>query len=300
MGTPDFAVPTLKNLIENYQVIAVFTAPDRPAGRGMEIKKSPIKVLAEANNIDLYQPDKIKKSEWVEKITELKPDLIVVAAYGQIISQAILDIPKYGCINVHASLLPKYRGASPIHYALLNGDRETGITIMKMDAGMDTGDILSKITVEINPLDNLPTLHDKLAQAGAVLLIKTLPQYLSGELKTVPQDNDLATYTKILKKTDGIIDWNSSTDDILNKIRAFYPWPGTITNWDKQMLKIIAADKGEISIPAGEVKIIDGELLIGTKDQTIRVARLQLAGKKPVTAHDFIQGYGSINGAVLH
>lgn len=299
MGTPEFAVPSLKKLIEKYKVIAVFTAPDRPAGRGKEIKKSPVKIWAEAKEISVFQPDNIKKTEWVEKIQELKPDLIVVAAYGYIIPQTILDIPKYGCINVHASLLPKYRGASPIHFALLNDESTTGISIMKMDAGMDTGPILAQLAIPINPLDNLPTLHDKLAQTGGSFLIETLEKYLAGKIKAKKQDEQLATYTKILKKDDGRINWKQPSKKILNTIRAFYPWPGAFTSWGGLVLKIISAEPSAINLRPGEVKLQDQLLLIGTGDEAIRIERLQLAGKKPVTAHDFIQGHREIEGTVL-
>ncbi|MFA4930978.1 MAG: methionyl-tRNA formyltransferase [Patescibacteria group bacterium] len=288
MGTPEFAVHSLQALIDDkYDIIAVFTAPDRKKGRGQQISFSPVKQAALDNNIPVMQPVRIKKTEWVEKIKELQPDIIIVAAFGQIIPQSILDIPTYGCVNVHASLLPKYRGAAPIHYALRNGDKETGITIMKMEAGLDTGDIITNDKLQITNNDNLETLHDKLAVMGANLLIKTLPDYIGGKIQPIKQDESRATVTERLKKEDGRIDWHKSGPEIVNMVRAFNPWPGTFTQWEGKYLKIIAAESSDEKLSPGEVKIDDDQIYIGTADFAVKIIKLQLAGKKTVTASEF-------------
>lgn len=299
MGTPDFAVPAVQKLIENYNVIAVFTAPDRPSGRGRQIKLSPIKELALKNNIPIFQPVRIKHQKWIDIIKRLSPDLAIVAAFGQIIPQSILDIPPHGFINIHASLLPRHRGASPIHYSLLSGDSETGITIMQMDAGMDTGAILSQESIDINLSDNLTTLHDKLSTLGADLLLKTLPGFLAGQIKPQSQDNSKATYTKILTKQDGQIDWSKNDQEILNQIRAFNPWPGAFSYLGDQIFKIIQAQSSAQKLPSGKIIFQENMIYIGTSTQAIQVDTLQLAGGKPLSSRDFISGHQQINGALL-
>ena len=297
MGTPEFAVCSLQALLDNdYQVLAVFTTPDRKKGRGQAMAISPVKELALKHRIQLFQPEFINKEEWIGVIEEINPDLIVVAAYGQIISKAILDIPKYGCINVHASLLPKYRGASPIHFALLNGETETGVTIMKLDEGMDTGEIIHSAKIKILKHDNLETLHDKLAVAGADLLVKTLPGFLKGKFKPYPQDDDLATYSKILTKKDGRINWEKSSDKILNMIRAYNPWPGTFTNWEGKCLKILAAEISEREFDPGKIVIEGSKFYIGTADKAISVTKLQMEGRRCLLAEEFVRGCNMIDG----
>ncbi len=297
MGTPEFAVESLMALKDDdYDVVAIFTAPDKPAGRGREVKISAVKRLALVHNMDLYQPEKIRESEWVKKIQEINPDMIVVAAYGQIIPQSILDIPKYGCINVHGSILPKYRGASPIHYALLDGAKETGVTIMKMDAGMDTGDIIQISKTEIVESDNLKSLHDKLAVMGAELILETLPEYISGDLKPVPQKDNEATYTKILKKSDGKIDWKKSAEEIHNKVKAFCPWPGTFTQWGEKCIKIVETNISDKKIDTGKFEMIDNRLYVGTNTTALEIIKLQMEGRKCLLAQDFIKGCSMIDG----
>jgi methionyl-tRNA formyltransferase len=301
MGTPEFAVASLQALLAaNCCVKAVFTAPDRPAGRGQQTKQSAVKELALASGLAIYQPVKIRATKWLEAIKEMQPDVIVVAAYGQIIPQSILDIPQHGCINVHASLLPKYRGASPIHFALLEGATKTGVTIMKMDAGIDTGPILSQREIPIKPADNLESLHDALAKLGADLLVETLPKYLSDELKPRPQDESQASYTKILQKKDGQINWQQPAENILNMIRAFNPWPGTFTQWEERCLKIMAAELSDQKLTPGEVKIIKNKLYIGTHDQALMITKLQQAGKNCLLASEFVKGCPMIDGYYCH
>lgn len=297
MGTPEFAVESLMALKDDdYRIVGVFTAPDRPAGRGRETKISAVKRLSLAFNMPTNQPEKIRDKKWVHTIKKLKPDLIVVAAYGQIVPQSILDIPKYGCINVHASILPKYRGASPIHFALLHGEKETGVTIMKMDAGMDTGEIISSCQVSILKQDNLQSLHDKLAVAGAELLLETLPKYIEKEIMPAIQDEDKATYTKILKKSDGQIDWKRSAEEIHDQVRAFCPWPGTFTQWGEKCIKIVETKISDKKLEAGKFEIIDNNLYVGTETSALEIVRLQLEGRKCLLAQDFIQGCSMIDG----
>ncbi|OFZ67829.1 MAG: methionyl-tRNA formyltransferase, partial [Bdellovibrionales bacterium RIFOXYB2_FULL_36_6] len=226
MGTPDFAVPTLEGLINsNHKIIAVFTQPDRPKGRGREVVPSPVKVKADANNIPVLQPEKVKEPDFIKKISEYNPDCIVVVAFGQILPKDILNLPRYGCINLHASLLPKYRGAAPINWALIKGETKTGVTSMFMEEGMDTGDILIQREIEIKEDDNAGTLHDKLSQIGNNVILETLDKLERGIIKRIKQDSSVATYASKIKKEDCIIDWNAGAEDIVNKIRGLTPLP---------------------------------------------------------------------------
>src|SRR5262245_48749581 len=242
MGTPDFAVPSLKALLDSpaYGVVGVVTQPDRPAGRGNVIQQSPVKQVAVAANVPIIQPEKLREPGAFEQLQAWQPELIVVAAFGQILRKNVLELPRYGCINVHASLLPRWRGAAPIQAAIRAGDKETGITIMVMDAGLDTGPILSQRAIPILPTDTGQTMHDKLAALGGPLLIETLGKYLSDEIKPQPQDESLQTYAPMLKKEEGAIDWSQPAEAIERLVRAFDPWPGTYTKWNGQVLKILA------------------------------------------------------------
>ena len=237
MGTPEFAVPGLTRLIEspNFEIVGVFTQPDKPVGRKQILTPPPIKKLATAHNIKIFQPEKIKTE--VETIKNLAPDLIVVIAYGKIISQAILDIPTFGCLNVHASLLPKYRGAACLNAPILNGDKETGITIMKMEAGLDTGPILRQKKIKLSGTETLEIVHDKLSTLGAELLVPTINDYLAGKITPQIQDDTQSSYIKTLNKEDGKIDWTKSALEIERMIRAYNPWPGTHTASDGKLLK---------------------------------------------------------------
>jgi methionyl-tRNA formyltransferase len=300
MGTPDFAVPTLQTLAASEHVVAVFTQPDRPAGRGRQVEALPVKREAVARGIPVIQPRSFRKqSEVIEELRALKPDVIVVAAYGLILPPAVLDIPAHGCLNVHASLLPKYRGASPIPFAMLNGERETGITIMLMDAGMDTGPILTQQSIAIAPDDDAERLERKLSLLGATLLGETLPRWIAGDITPQAQDAVLATYTRLITKQDGQIHWAEPGEHIVRMIRAYAPWPGAYTTWRGQPLRIIEAHASAQPGVPGTVSVRDNQMLIGTGYGSIQVERLQLAGKRAMNADEFLRGQRNFDGAQL-
>jgi len=240
-GTPDFAIPTLKKLAANFSIEAIITQPDKPIGRKKIITAPPIKKYALKRDFLILQPEKLNQ-DFISRLKELKPDLGIVVAYGKILSKKILNIPKFGCLNIHASLLPKYRGAAPIQAALLHGDKKTGITIMQMDVGLDTGDIVSQKKIKIKKEDNFQTLHDKLAELGAELLIKTIPNYIAGKIKPKKQDESKASYFPTISKNQGEINWQNSAEKIFNQIRAFTPWPGAFTFFKNKKLDIIIAN----------------------------------------------------------
>jgi len=280
IGTSQFAAPILENLIKNdYLIEAVITAPDKPAGRKQEITPLPVKESATKLKLKIFQPEKI--SAISQKISILKPDLIILASYGQIIPKNILAIPKFGCLNLHPSLLPKYRGPSPIQTAILNGDQFTGLTIMLMDEKIDRGPIIAQKKITLAPEDNSQTLERKLAQAAANFLIEILPQYLQGKIKPQPQDERQVSYTKILTRQDGQIDWNKSAKEIARMVRAFYPWPGAWTNFNGKRVKILKAKavekKQEATRPTNQ-----GFLLLEI---------VQPAGKKQMTGEEFFRGH---------
>lgn len=301
IGTPDFAVPSLNKLIEsNYNIIAVITQPDKKIGRKQEVVFSPIKKVALKNNIPLLQPHKIKNI--IEKIKELNPDIIITTAYGQIIPKSILEIPKFGCINIHGSLLPKYRGASPVHCAILEGEKETGITIMAMNEKMDEGDIISKSKINIKEKDTTETLHDQLSTLGANLLLETLPKIFSKKVKYTPQEHSKATYTKILKKEDGKIDWNKPAEVIERKIKAFYPWPSTYANLKSKRLKINKAKIFKINNTLKPGTIFETEnknLALKCKENALILEKVQLEGKKETTGQEFLRGHKNILNKIL-
>jgi methionyl-tRNA formyltransferase len=308
MGTPDFSVPSLLSLIEQTEVIAVVTQPDKKVGRKQELTESPVRKVALVNKIQILQPDKIKgNSDFIKQIKLLQPDLIVVVAYGFLLPKEILDIPKYGVINIHASLLPKYRGASPIQTAILNGDKETGVTIMLIDDKMDTGPVLSQRTITITDTDNFESLHDKLAQLGSELLSDTLPKYICGEIKPVAQNEAEATYCKILTKEDGKIDWNKSAEEIERQVRAFTPWPGAWTVWNNKSLKVLKAvvyaSTGPVLSKAEGLSMTTGKvnegLAVACGNGALEIMELQLEGKKPMSAKEFLNGNKEIIGAIL-
>jgi methionyl-tRNA formyltransferase len=301
MGTPDFALPGLKELINSpdFSVIAIFTQPDKARGRKKEPSPSPVKLLAQKHNIKIYQPKKIK--EEIETIQKLQADFIIVIAYGQILPIEILDSAKIACINVHASLLPKYRGASCLSAPILNGDKSTGLTIMKMDPGMDTGNILRQEKIELKGEETSQDLHDKLANLGAQILTKTLKDYARGKIQEKKQNEDQATYVKLTKKEDGKIDWTEKNTTIERKIRAYHPWPGTYCQLpNENNLKIIEAKIAteKIELKPGEVKIIGKKIIIGTGQGNIDVLKLQTSGQKIMTAESFICGH-KIDGHIL-
>ena len=302
MGTPEFSVPILNALIKNYQVSAVVTQPDKKVGRKQVLTPSPIKKLAEENKIVVLQPAKLKdNTEFLEIVKNLKPDLIVVAAYGFILLKDLLTIPSYGVINAHASLLPKYRGASPIQSVILNGEKESGITIMQINEKMDEGDILAQDNVKISENETYTSLHDKLSILGADLLLKTIPKWLNNEIKPQKQDNARASYCKLLTKENGKIDWHKSASEIERQVRAFNPWPGTWTIWGKKKLKVIKSRVYKVNAvyKVGEVFKITNGIAIACGQDTLEILELQLEGKKPMTVNEFLNGYQKIIGKIL-
>lgn len=299
MGTPDFAVPTLRALIEHHDVIGVVTQPDRPAGRNRQVQVSPIKQVAIEHNIPVFQPEKIRRPEAIDELKQWDVDAYIVAAFGQILPQALLDIPPHGSINVHASLLPRWRGAAPIQAVIRAGDAETGITIMKMDAGLDTGPMLSQRAIPIAPDETGQTLHDKLAALGGDLLIETLPGYFDGILQPIPQDDSLSTLAPRISKDEGRIDWNTPAEQIERMVRAFTPWPGTFTHWNGKLLKILAGGVMLGSAEPGYVIERGDQIVIGTGDGLFLPVRVQLEGRSAVTIDEFVRGYPDFVGATL-
>ena len=304
MGTPEFAVPPLRALLdsERYQVVGVVTQPDRPAGRGKQLQASPVKQAALAANVPVLQPEKLRAVGVFDQLAALTPDLIVVAAFGQILRQNVLDLPRFGCINVHASLLPRWRGAAPIQAAVRAGDAQTGITIMKMDAGLDTGPMLLKRTVPITREDTGETVHDKLAAIGGPLLIEALDGYIAGTFtpEAQPADPALSTYAPMLKKEDGVIDWSQSAAEIERQVRALEPWPGTATTWRGEPFKLLGGAAVEGSARPGEVVSQSGQIAVGTgAGGLFRLDRVQIAGKGPADVAAFARGHADFIGSKL-
>ncbi len=293
MGTPDFAVPSLKALKEaGYQIPLVVTQPDRPAGRGKRLKPPPVKVAAQEMGLMVYQPEKVKENEELKRILkEISPDLIVVAAYGKILPQWLLELPKYGVINVHASLLPKYRGASPIQAALLNGEERTGVTIMKVIPELDAGEILSQREVEIKEEDDAQSLHDKLAKLGAELLVETIPKFVKGEIEPRPQDPSKATYCPKITKEMGRIDWTKGAREIFNAVRAFTPWPGAFTYYKGKMVKLTKVKPVQGSGKPGQVIEAGKRLIVATGKGAIEILKIKPEGRKEIKGEEFVRGY---------
>ena len=299
MGTPEFAVQTLQALIKHHEVIGVVTQPDRPAGRNQQIQMSPIKQVALEAGISVFQPEKLRKAEAIETLKQWLPDAYVVAAFGQILPQAVLDIPQFGSINVHASLLPRWRGAAPIQAVIRAGDQESGVTIMKMDAGLDTGPMLSQRAIQLAADETGESLHDKLAVIGAELLIDTLPGYLSGAIKPQVQDETGLTYAPQIKKEEGIIEWTQDAASIDRLVRAFAPWPGTSTTWKGQQLKIRSGAPAKGNAEPGRVVSTPDGIAVGTGDGLYILKEIQLAGRKAMLAEEFVKGQADfIGGAV--
>ena len=294
MGTPDFAVPALEALVKGgHQVIAVVTQPDKPKGRGKGMAMPPVKEKAMEFNIPVYQPVKVREEGFSQQLRELSPEVIVVAAFGQILPKVILDLPRYGCINIHASLLPKYRGAAPIQWAIINGEKETGVTTMMMDAGLDTGDMLEKTVVPIEEGETAQSLSDKLSAAGGPLILSTLKKVEEGTLTRTPQRDEESCYAKILQKTLGRIDWNREAEHIERLIRGLNPWPSAYTTLNGKSLKLWKAKALLEEYPgeAGQVvKAVGNELLIKTGKGTLKAEALQLEGKKRMEADAFLRG----------
>lgn len=302
MGTPDFSVPTLAALLQGgYDLVAVVTQPDRPAGRGQRLEPSPVKAFAEQHGLPVVQPPTLKAPEAVAELAALQPEVIVVAAFGQILRPAVLELPPYGCINVHASLLPRWRGAAPVQAAILAGDQVTGSTIMRMDVGMDTGPILAQAALAIQPDDTGGTLTARLAQQGADLLGETLPRWLAGEITPQPQETRLATLCRPLRKDQGLIDWAQPASTIALAVRAFNPWPTASTSWRGQQLRVLQAVAlpGQAGDEPGRVAQVDGEIVVATGDGALRLEEVQLAGRAAMPAHDFARGQRGFIGSQL-
>lgn len=303
MGTPDFAVPSLMALHESrHQVQLVVTQPDRPKGRGRKTVYSAVKEQALKLKLPIWQPERVHKEDAVVAMDGVRPDLLVVVAFGQILSKPLLEWPRYGALNVHGSLLPKYRGAAPIQWAMMNGEKETGVTTMLMDPGVDTGDILLQANTSIGADDTAQSLHDRLADIGANLLIQTLDELSTESLKPISQDDALATFAPMLSKKDGEIDWRQSAEAIVNRIQAMTPWPGAFTFYQQQRLNIYAAKavtQSTDSMPGTVIPAFDGELKVATGNGILAVERLQRSSGKRLKTADFLRGCPISPGIVL-
>ncbi|HEX3077660.1 MAG TPA: methionyl-tRNA formyltransferase, partial [Lachnospiraceae bacterium] len=302
MGTPDFSVPTLEHIVEaGHEVVGVVTQPDKPKGRGKEVIFSAVKVKAMELGIPVYQPVKVKEASFLEELTRMQPDIIVVIAFGQILSKAVLDLPKYGCINVHASLLPKYRGSAPIQWTIIDGEKVTGVTTMFMDVGIDTGDMLKKVEVPIEDDETGQTLHDKLSVAGAKLLVETLVELQNGTAIRQKQDDSLSNYVSILTKTIGSIDFSKSAVEIERLIRGLNPWPSAYTSLNGKTLKIWSAKVMDMEADGENGQIIDvtkDAILVKTGNGILALKEIQLEGKKRMTVDAFLRGFSIEKGIV--
>ncbi len=312
MGTPDIACPTLQALCNTpeFQVVGVVVQPDKPKGRDLKLQPPPVKELALRLGLPVLQPERARNEAFIAQLRELRPDLIAVLAYGQILPQALLDIPTHGCLNVHTSLLPRWRGAAPIQWAILEADAETGVTIMRMDAGLDTGGIVSTRSTPIAPDDNGQTLHDRLAVLGAELLVQTIPRYVSGELPPHPQPTEGVTYARKLTKEDGRLDWSQPASILHNRLRAFTPWPGTFTFLPAQpkplLLKVWRAElarAGDLQSPStapGQILSADKTgIVIACREGALRLLEVQKEGSRRMTAAEFLAGHPLTPGASL-
>lgn len=305
MGTPEFACPTLQKLIDRGEdVIAVVTQPDKPKGRGQKTAPPPVKELAEKNGIPVLQPAKVRAPEFIEIVKGMNPDVIVVVAFGQILPKTLLDIPKFGCINVHASLLPRYRGAAPLNWCIINGETETGVTTMLMDEGLDTGAMLLKKKTPIDPEEDTQSLHDRLSALGADTLSETLDMLAAGGLNPVKQDDSLSCYAPMLKKEHGQIDWNREPATIKNMVRGMSPWPGAFTWLDAKLVKIFrvradAARGRDTAMPGTVLNAGREGIEVACKGGVIIIDELQLEGRKRLTAGEFLAGCKITPGIIL-
>lgn len=308
MGTPAFAVPSLEALLkEGYEIAAVVTQPDRPQGRKKVLTPTPVKEAALKHGLPVLQPQRLRAPEAVEELAGLAPDLIVTAAYGQILPKAVLDLPRYGCLNVHGSLLPKYRGGAPIQRSIINGERETGVTLMYMAEGLDTGDMIAKTVVPIEDEDTAGTIFEKLSAVGAELLIKQLPLILDGTAERVPQNDAESSYAPNLSRDDERIDWNATSRDIFNRVRGLVPFSGGFTLWDGEVFKVWAVAKPKEGGSSGSGEAAPGTVLdlsaagieVKTGDGSVLLTRIQPAGKKAMDAAEFVRGGVMKKGTVL-
>jgi methionyl-tRNA formyltransferase len=291
MGSPEFASVVLARVADVYPISGVVTQPDKPAGRGKMMTPPPVKVLAESLGCEIIQPQRLRLPENYEILSRWNPDVIIVAAYGQILRQNVLDLPRLGCINVHGSLLPRWRGAAPIQAAILAGDSVTGITIMRMDAGVDTGPVLATRPVNILDTDNAVSLGQKMADTGADLLLETMSSILDGSIQSVPQPENGAAYAPMLKKEDGLLDFSQQAVDLSRRVRAFTPWPGTSFRWENQPLKVIKARAVTgVTVYPGEKLIIDGFPGVACQNGILLLEEVQPAGKKAMSGKVFLNG----------
>lgn len=297
MGTPDFSVPILDGLIEEgYEVLAVVTQPDRPVGRKRKLTPPPVKVAAEKHGLLVLQPEKLKDSKELQQLMSLTPDLIVTAAFGQFLPSCLLALPKKGAINVHASLLPKYRGGAPVHYAVMNGDKETGVTIMEMVQKMDAGDILSQRAIPIKPEDNVGTMFEQLSLLGKELLLEMLPDYLQGKITPKPQEESLVSFSPNISREQEKIDWHQSATDIHNQIRGLYPWPVAYTTYQEVRWKLIGSEVSEevtTEQPGTLIEVGKKELKVACGEGTVlSLIKIKPAGKGELAIHEFLNGVG--------
>jgi methionyl-tRNA formyltransferase len=306
MGSAGLSCASLRALLDSHaiQIVGVVTQPDRPKGRHLKPQPSPVKELAAGAGLPVLQPQRAREPGFADALGELRPDLVVVAAFGQILPERVLALPRSGCINVHTSLLPKYRGAAPIQWAILNGEEETGVTIMKMDAGLDTGDILAQATTPIGPEDTSETLHERLARMGAELLLQAIPDYVEGKIAPRPQSAQGVSYAPKIGKQDGAIDWTRPACQLRNRVRALVPWPGAFTYFAHQgqshLLKIWRAEESGEMGEAGEILSADKEgILVGCGQGSLRITQLQREGGKRLTAQEFIAGHPLSKGQRL-
>jgi len=303
MGSPPFAVPTLEYLVSaGYEIAAVYTQPDRTGGRGRGLAASAVKQAAEALGLPLVQPQSLKAPEAIKRLADFKPDVIVVAAFGQLLPEAVLELPRLGCLNVHPSLLPRFRGASPVAAAILAGEDFSGVSIILLDEGMDSGPVLARAQIPVADTDTTASLSQKLSIAGAGLLGEALVGWIRGELSPQPQDEAKATYCQPINKDEGEVDWHRPAVEIWQRVRAFYPWPGSYSRWRGKTLKVIEAALLAADTPAkaGEVVALDsGGFGIGTGDGVLAILRVQLEGKQALSAAEFLRGQRDFIGAVL-
>lgn len=302
MGTPDFAVPCLEELIKaGHEIVGVFTQPDKPVGRKRVMTPPPVKVCAEKNGITVYQPDSVRTEECLSLMKELNPDCVVVVAYGKIIPSDMLKLPKLGFVNVHGSLLPKYRGAAPIQWSIIDGEKKTGVTTMQMDDGIDTGDMLEVSETEIGENETAGELFDRLAEMGGKLIVSTLSKLEKGELTPIPQDHEKSNYAKIISKEMALIDFNMSAENVFNLIRGFNPWPIAYTIIGDKRLKVFAAEKiGSVNGKSGEVVSSDGTLTVAFGDGNgLKFTDVQLEGSKRMSATEMLKGRPIEKGTIL-
>jgi methionyl-tRNA formyltransferase len=304
MGTPDFAVPCLSVLLaQKHDIVAVVTQPDRAKGRGNKLAPPPVKVLAEEAGIPVYQPEKIKTKEFTEILRSLKPDIMIVVAFGQILSQEILDIPPFGCINIHASLLPKYRGAAPINWCIINGETVTGVTSMYMDKGLDTGDMIIKKETAIGGNETAGELHDRLMELGASVLAETMLSLEEGRISRTPQDNDEATYAPIMTKALGRIDWSKDAETIKNLIRGTYPWPAAFSTYSGKVFKVIIAeafDFGEKHEKWGSISKVEKDgVVVNCGSGSLKITELQFENETRMSVEAYLRGHDIIEGTSL-